>query len=130
MEVDDEFVKDRAAAGFVYHVIDLLLGKRTVPAKQRSADAFALPSSAVSDVAQMRFDPVFAPDVARFYDGHSRLFSFLCGVAGMSLFIFVIFSHAFSWHAVMIGTSSSGDSTMSVRKRRIWMERSRFCSAA
>jgi hypothetical protein len=36
----------------------------------------------------------------------------------MSLFIFVIFSHAFSWHAVMIGTNSSDASTRSVRKRR------------
>src|SRR5687767_8760379 len=130
MEVDDEFVKDRPPAGVVNHLIDLLLGKRTIPSKQRPGHPLPFLAPAVGDVAQMRFDPVFAPNVARFYDGHSRLFSFLCGTAGMSLFIFVIFFHAFSWQAVMIGTNSSDASTRSVRKRRIWMERSLFCSAA
>src|SRR5687768_18161057 len=76
----------------------------------------------------MRFDPGFAPDVFGFYDGHPRLVSSLGGGApGISRFIFVIFSHAFCWHAVMVGTNSSDASTISVRKRRIWMDRSLFC---
>jgi hypothetical protein len=70
MEVDDEFVKDRAPACFVNHVIDLLFGKRPIPAKERPGDPFPFKSLTVGDVAQMRFDPAFAPDVFGFHDCH------------------------------------------------------------
>src|SRR5688572_23612204 len=131
MEIDHEFMKDRSPLGSVDHVVNLQFGKRAIFAKQRSGHPLPIHSPTVGDVAQMRFDPGFAPDVFGFYDGHSRLFSSLRGGAsGMSRFIFVIFSHAFCWAAVMIGTNSSGESTRSVRKRRIWMDRSLFCSAA
>jgi hypothetical protein len=70
MKVDDEFVKDRAAAYFVNYVIDVLLGERAIPAKERPGDPFPVKSLTVGDVAQMRFDPAFAPDVFCFHDCH------------------------------------------------------------
>src|SRR5687767_11013224 len=119
MEVDHEFMKDRAPLGSVDHVVNLQFGKRAIFTKQWSGHPLSLHPPPVGDVAQMRFDPGFAPDVFGFYDCHSRSVSSLRGgTLGMSRFIFVIFSHAFCWEAVMIGTSSSGESTRSVRDRK------------
>jgi hypothetical protein len=70
MTVDDEFVKDRATAYFVNYVIDVLLGERSIPAKERPGDPFPVNCLTMGDVAQMRFDPVFAPDVFDFHDCH------------------------------------------------------------
>src|SRR5688572_26725455 len=103
MEVDHEFMKDRAAAGSVDHVVNLQFGKRAI-APSLPNNGLVIRSRSVSSLRG--------------------------GTLGMSRFIFVIFSHAFCWEAVMIGTSSSGESTRSVRKRRIWMDRSLVCSAA
>src|SRR5688572_11704014 len=130
MKIEDEFVKNHAPGGRVNHVVNLQFGKWTIPAKQRPAHALPFHPPPVGDVAQMRFDPCFAPDVFGFYNCHSRSSSCFCGNICMSLNIFFIFSIAFCWHAVIIGTNSSDASTRSVRKRRIWMARSLFCSAA
>src|SRR5688572_14035137 len=131
MEVEDEFVKDRAPPSSIDHVVNLQFGKWAIRTKQQPAHALPFHPPPVGDVAQMCFDPGFSPDVFGFYDGHPRSVSSLRGGApGMSLVIFVMFFHAFCWHAVTIGTSSSDASTRSVRKLRIWMDRSLVCSAA
>src|SRR5688500_3337958 len=128
MEVDNEFVKDRASAGCVNHVIDVLFGKRTIPAKERPGDPLTLNSPAVGDVAQMRFDSGFTPDVFCFHDCHWALSSsragppdlLLCtGSSALLLCNFVMFFHASSCATLIISGNSSGESTRSVRKRRI-----------
>jgi hypothetical protein len=63
-------VKDRAAAGGINHVIDLLLCERSIFAKQLPGDSLPLHASAVGDVAKMRFDPGFSPEVSGFDDCH------------------------------------------------------------
>jgi hypothetical protein len=72
VEVKHEFMKDRAPAYPIDQVIDVLFGKRPVFAKQRPGDALPIYAPPMGDVAKVRFDPVFAPDVFGFHDCHSR----------------------------------------------------------